>query len=114
MAFRSVKLKKRDYSGYSLGGVGVGVPPALTIPRISNGAMSYYSTKFGPPTSAIGTSVDMPTADRKTIELAKQLHHHIVDIHKKEDAKSMPIKNKDKKRRNYMGIFEKGQREKKK
>jgi hypothetical protein len=116
MTFRSVKMKKRDYSDYTLAGVGVGVGPALTIPKISGGAMSYYSTKWGPPTSAVnsGPSVPIPTADRKTVELANQLHHNLAGLHKKEDAKSMPIKNEGKKRKNYMGIFEKGHREKKK
>lgn len=108
---RAVKIKSKN--DYNLSGVGVGVLPALHLPQISGGAMTYYSTKWGPSTTAVnsGPALSVATADKKTITEAKQLHHHIVPTEKQLHDK--PIKNTHKKK-NFMSIFEKGELHKKK
>ena len=112
--YRSRLMKKRPQ--YNLSGVGVGVLPALQIPQISGGAMTYYSQKWGPPTSAVnsGASTTMATivTDRKMVELTKDLPHKMtLPTERHRDDK--PIKHTHKKK-NFMSIFEKGELHKKK
>jgi hypothetical protein len=106
---RSVKIKKR--SDYNLSGVGVGVLPALAIPQISGGAKTLFSTKWGPPTSAVNSGPFPIRTDLSTIEAANQLQHHMVPKEKQQHDK--PIKHTNK-RHNFMSIFEKGHHDKKK
>ena len=73
-----MKIKARN--DYNLSAVGVGVLPALNIPQISGGAGTYFSTKWGPSTTAInsGPSIVVASPERKTIDIADKLHHHLV------------------------------------
>ena len=108
---RAVKIKARN--DYNLSAVGVGVLPALNIPQISGGAGTYFSTKWGPSTTAInsGPSIVVASPERKTIDTAKQLHHHIVPTQAHLNHES--IKHTHKKK-NFMSIFERSELHKKK
>ena len=109
---RSQKMKSR--SDYNLSGVGVGVLPALNIPQISGGAMTYFSQKWGPTTSALNSGANATIApivtDRKTIELTKSLHHMVLPTQR--HLHDAPIKHTNKKK-NFMSIFERGESRKK-
>jgi hypothetical protein len=111
---RSQKIKSRN--DYNLSGVGVGVLPALNIPQISGGAMTYYSQKWGPTTSAVNSGANATIApivtDRKTIEMTKSLHHMVLPTTHKH-LQDKPIKHTNKKK-NFMSIFERGEAHKKK
>jgi len=112
---RSQKIKSR--SDYNLSGVGVGVLPALNIPQISGGAMTYFSQKWGPTNTAVNSGANATIApivtDRKTIEMAKSLHHHTVLPITQKHLQDKPIKHTNKKK-NFMSIFERGELHKKK
>ena len=102
MTFRSVKIKNRN--DYNLSGIGVGVLPALAIPRISGG--SSGGSKYGPPNGDVGgdVSISVATADKKSIVHATQLQHHILPSQR--HLQDKPIKHTQKKK-NFMSIFEK-------
>ena len=106
---RAVKIKSRN--DYNLSGLGVGVLPALAIPQISGGALTRFSTKWGPTTSAVNSGPYPVSRDLLTIENAKHLQHHMLPSEKQLHDK--PIKHTNKKK-NFMSIFEKGENHKKK
>ena len=78
--------------------------------------MTYYSQKWGPTTSALNSGANTTIApivtDRKTIEMAKSLHHHAM-LPTERHLQDKPIKHTNKKK-NFMSIFERGEGHKKK
>jgi len=117
--YRSVALKKKDFSGYTLSGVGVGVNPPLALPYMKQTGTSRIAgaIKYGAPT-AIGTGgaqpmssimngrggmSDMSANDKRKVKEAQTLHHHL--IHPQKTLHELPIKH-TKKKGNFMDIFE--------
>jgi len=120
--YRSVALKKKDFSGYTLSGVGVGVNPPLALSFMGNTSTKRTAgaIKYGGPT-AVGTggaqrngmnplppptlnSNVMSVNDRRNVKAVQSLQHHHI-VHTVKTLHPLPITH-TKKKHNFMDIFE--------